>query len=164
VTFALFRKLFIDCWCEHMRLFKFIYSHCHPWFIPVVSFLHYHKTGLFIQITWRTVRVGEYARNYSLVNNLWLFSGQSLIKINSLSNLSTRESWTESWNAVNYKYNRVTQETSLQTRTRTRSNSGSLDTGSVSGLICDWDWCTLQWTTHLPCYPAVMSVCDYRWV
>jgi len=46
------------------------YSHFHPWFILVVSFLHSDKTGLLIQIICRTVSIGEYARSYSLVNNL----------------------------------------------------------------------------------------------
>jgi len=51
------------------------YSHFHPWFIPVLSFLYSDKTGLLIQNTCRTASVGEYARNYSFLNNLWLFLG-----------------------------------------------------------------------------------------
>ena len=61
-----------------MRTYEIIqiyYFHCHPWFIPAVSFLHYDKTALHIQVTWRTVSVEEYARKHSLVNNLWLFLG-----------------------------------------------------------------------------------------
>ena len=55
VTFALFCQLIFH-WLPMRKheIIQIYCSHCHPWFIPVVSFLHYHKTSLLIQITWRT--------------------------------------------------------------------------------------------------------------
>jgi len=70
VTLALLCKLDLlltanaNIWDYSNLLFPY-----HPWFIPIVSFLYPDKTGLLIQVTCRTVSIGEYARNYSLVNN-----------------------------------------------------------------------------------------------